>query len=277
MKYKILSAVIATALLSACSDSAKYDVKAYDPAVANMDGHYNCTDGSKGHAGGTNGLGIVQISAATPLNAPSTCKFTLIARSNAVDMSNGKPMAGVTYIIPKGMAESDTLVTASPLSTLLAKTLGDALYTEAAAVQLLIDLGLVTLTNNADVSIAEIMLDPEAAANKLSAAEKSKLLATAAVVSDVIKNTDSTDSAEDVTAAAKTLSETTLATYPAYPSNGTNDIFLTIPEALVNSTVAAPTTPVSGGDLPTPEVAEVQVVTPTGGTGGGGPDDGTGS
>lgn len=274
----MLSAVIATALLSACGNdgsSSTYDVKAFDPAVANMEVSYTCADGTSGTSGVTDGFGVAKVTGTTPNIVPETCEFTLVGGEDAIDMSNGKSMSGVTYVIPTGMASSGQLVTASPLSTLLAKTLNGAPYTEAAASQLLTDLGLDSLLT-ADVSIEQIFLDTEAAAEALPPAEKSKLLATTAVVSDtVVANPDAT--AETLTMTSKTVSDAVLVDYPEYPANdeGT-DIFLDVKETS-KDVVADPEAEV---DLPEEEIAVPQDPEnpPTGGTGGtgGGSNDSTG-
>lgn len=281
MKYKILSAVIATTLLSACggtssSSSDAHSVKAYDPAVANMNVKYDCTNSSGTASATTDANGIARVTAFAPAYEPETCKFTLVGRSNSVDMSNGKDMSGVTYIIPKGMAQAGQLVTASPLSTLLATTLGDAEYSDSAATQLLMDLGLDSLLTSG-VTISEVMLDPEAAAEKLPAAEKSKLLATTAVVSDVVTNAAPGTSAKELTDASAAIAKTTLDKYPKYPSNGSKDIYLVIDADTVAKAVDDPT-----ADVTLPPEKEAEPVdpedVPTGGTGGtgGGSDGGTG-
>jgi len=285
MKYKMLAAVIATALISGCgSDSGPqvvdaYEVKAYDPAVANMDFSFTCTGNVSGTSGVTNGYGVATTTNLVVALTPETCDFTFTGRSNSVDMSNGKSMSGVTYNIPKGMAVAGQLVTASPLSTLLYKKLDGAEYSDAAASQLLTDLGLGGL----GLTVAEIFLNTEASVGKLTGDNKSKLLATTAVVSDVVKNASSTASVTELTLAAKSIADATLDTYPLYPSStvdGTGaDIFLVIPKTTVDGAVADPTvTP----PLPTPEDAVVQDPdTPptggTGGTGGSGADEGTGA
>jgi hypothetical protein len=268
MKYKMLSAVIATALLSACGNdgSGSYDVKAFDPAVAGMEVSYSCADGSTGTASSlTDADGVAQLTANTPANLPGSCEFTLVGLSNAVDMSNGKSMKGVTYTIPMGMAQAGQLVTASPLSTLLAKTLGDAPYTEAAATTLLMALGLEDLLNTG-ASIADIFLDTEAAADKLPAEQKSKLLATTAVVSDTIV-ANPTATAAVLTTSSKTVSETVITKYPDYPNNASGTaIYLDVKEAS-KVVVADPDADV---ELPE-EVVAVPVPpedAPTGGTGG---------
>jgi len=278
MKYKMLSAVIATALLSACGNdgsSSSYDVKAFDPAVANMDVNYTCADGTSGTSGVTDGYGIAKVTANTPSIVPETCEFTLVGRSNAVDMSNGKSMAGVTYVIPTGMAVEGQLVTASPLSTLLAKKLDGAAYNAAAATQLLTDLGLDSLLT-AGATLEQIFLDTEAAANALPAAEKSKLLATTAVVSDTIV-ANPTATAETLTMTSKTVSDAVVADYPAYPADGSGkDIFLDVKETS-KAVVAAPTDPVVVPPAK-PAVPQDPTKPPTGGTGGtgGGSNDSTG-
>jgi hypothetical protein len=268
MKYKMLSAVIATALLSACGNDgsgSSYDVKAFDPAVANMDVNYTCADGTSGTSGVTDGFGVAKVTANTPSIVPETCEFTLVGRSNSVDMSNGKSMAGVTYLIPTGMAKAGQIVTASPLSTLLAKKLAGAPYNAAAASQLLTDLGLDSLVTNG-ATIEQIFLDTEAAAEALPTAEKAKLLATTAVVSDtVVANPDAT--AETLTMTSKTVSDAVLEDYPSYPADSSGElIFLDVKETS-KDVIAAPEAPVVVPPSK-PAVPQNPEKPPTGGTGG---------
>ncbi|WP_028865032.1 hypothetical protein [Psychromonas aquimarina] len=284
MKYKILSTLIASALLGGCFGSggeAVHNTQAFDPAVANMDVSYSCTDGTTGTAGVTDGYGKANISASTVVTAPETCSLLFVARTNSVDMSNGKSMTGVSYTVPKGMSVAGSLTTGTPLSTLIAKSLGDDPYTEAAATQVLTDLGLESLLNDG-VSLSDLLLNTEATAASLPAASKSKLLATTAVLSDTILNADTSATAAELSAAAEAISATVLTTYPLYPSStadGTGAaIFLEIPKSTVDASVADPTVTVT---LPDPETAvPVDPETPpTGGTGGtgGGSDDSTGA
>ncbi|WP_413700659.1 hypothetical protein ACLKMH_01915 [Psychromonas sp. KJ10-10] len=166
MKYKILSAVIATALLNGCGGSdPSTTVQAYDPAVANMSTSYVCADGSMGDAGLTDGYGNATITNNTFATNTSTCELTFVGGADAIDMSNGKSMAGVTYNVPRGMAVNGQKVAGSPTSTLLYKILGGADYDETTATQLLTDLGLGDLLNDG-VSLSELFLDPELASNK---------------------------------------------------------------------------------------------------------------
>ncbi|WP_019617212.1 hypothetical protein [Psychromonas ossibalaenae] len=284
MKYKILSTLIASALLGGCfgnDDRAVHNTQAFDPAVANMDVSYSCTDGTAGAAGVTDGYGKVNITPLTVVTTPETCSLLFVARSNSVDMSNGKSMAGVSYTVPKGMSVAGNLTTGTPLSTLIAKSLGDEPYTEAAATQVLTDLGLDSLLNDG-VSISDLLLNTEAVAASLPAASKSKLLATTAVLSDTILNADTSATAEELSAAAEAISATVLTTYPLYPSStadGTgDDIFLEIPKSTVDGAVADPEATVTLP--PAQEAVPVDPTTPpTGGTGGtgGGSDDSTGA
>ncbi|WP_413700660.1 hypothetical protein ACLKMH_01920 [Psychromonas sp. KJ10-10] len=75
----------------------------------------------------------------------------------------------------------------------------------------------------------------------MSATNKSKLLATTAVLSDVLKNAG-TATATELTLATKAIADETIATYPNYPadSSGTN-IFLEIPATTVAAAVSDPT------------------------------------
>ncbi len=273
MKYKILSTLIASALLGGCFGSgggSVHNTQAFDPAVANMDVSYSCTDGTAGSAGVTDGFGKVSISALTVVTTPGSCSFSFAARSNSVDMSNGKSMTGVNYTVPKGMSVAGSLTTGTPLSTLIAKSLGDDPYTEAAATQVLTDLGLESLLNEG-VSLSDLLLNTEAAAASLPAASKSLLLATTAVLSDTTKNAATSATAAELSAAAKAISATVLTTYPLYPSStadGTGAaIFLEIPKSTVDGAVADPEATVPLPD-PEPAVPVDPETPPTGGTGG---------
>jgi len=287
MKYKIISAVVATALLSGCDEDNDNTltptptpiltsiVQAYDPAVANMDAKYACEDGTTGYAGVTDGYGNVKVANDSFALNPENCDVTFEARDNSVDMSNNKSMAGVVYNIPRGMAIKGQKVTGSPLSTLLANTLAGSPYTEAAASKLLVDLDLDDLVNNG-ASLSELFLNPEVAAEKLTPAEKSQFLATTAIVSDVVKNADEGAKANELTAAAEAITVATLAEYPLYPSSSKTDpdaqpIYLEIPAALITKTVENPSIPVNINELPDPVDAEEPTNPPTGGTGPGTP------
>jgi hypothetical protein len=231
MKIKILAVAVAGMLLSSCSndDNGSFPAlktKAYDPAIQNMDASVSCEDGTT-ETGKTGFDGRADFTSITVISAPETCEFTYTGNADSVDVSNGKSMDGVTYIIPKGLAIRDAINTASPITTLIAKKLGGAPYTPEVATEVMIDLGLGELINNGTIDVTEFLLSTESVLNDLkedttSQAAFSQLSATTAVLSDVLKaNPDATpEETGSMAAASVTLTEKVLAANPAYPAGG---------------------------------------------------------
>ena len=205
MKYKILALAVAAVLVTGCSDSDsdndvhKMKIQAYDGPIANMDLSFTCGD-HKGTAAATDGEGNTYVTDGVASYSPETCVFTFVARANSIDMSNGKNMSGVTYKIPKGLAKFNTPVTASPITTLVANQLGDAVYTEAAGSAALVSLGLGDLVNDG-VSVNAILTDLHSVITKSTNVDDKALLAsTTAVLSDVLQHSPDLDPTEMSTA-----------------------------------------------------------------------------
>lgn len=294
MKMKILAAAVACSMLAACGGSdndnsvtpedASHSVMAYDPAVRGMNASYSCDNGTSGSAGTTDNDGIVKITNTTVVNTPDTCSFTFTGATGAVDMSNGKDMSKVSYKIPRGLAKAGSIVTASPLTTLIANKLGDAEYTESAAIEVLSELGL-DVTNSTGISVEQLLLNTEnVLETQLSNASLvAQVRATTAVLSDVLVVSPNAP-ADNVAQAAKKIANEVIKTYPNYPKSGSGDdeIYLdfTADTTVINDVVSNP-----GKDIviTLPEAKPSKPVDTTeppatGGTGGtGGEDNGGGT
>jgi len=214
MKYKILSAMVAGALLSACGESSNSSVsgddftaQAYDPAVAYMNFAQRCGSSSAFADSGESdyyGNAVTNI-----VGDPADCAFKFTGDGDSVDIVSGKSMDGVVYYVPKGLAEAGQPLTASPLTTALFEKLDGGVYTEEAATQLLTDLGLDNLVNEGS-SVLDIYRDTETVASNLSEASQAQLYATTGVLSDVLKNNPEGD-IDEIISTASSVSETVLA------------------------------------------------------------------
>lgn len=234
MKIKILAVAVAGILLSGCrnDDNGSFPalgVQAYDPAIQNMDASVSCEDGTT-ETRKTGFDGKANFTSLTVTSAPETCEFTFTGNADSVDVSNGKSMDGVTYIIPKGMASRDAAAnTASPITTLIAKKLGGAEYTPEVAAEVMVDLGLGELVNNGTIDVTEFLLNTESVMKDLETSSDpatqeafSKVAASTAVLSDVLKaNPDATpEEVDSMAAASVTLTEEVLDDNPGYPASG---------------------------------------------------------
>ncbi|CAH1568823.1 hypothetical protein [Vibrio owensii] len=297
MKIKLLTASVAAVLLAGCgSDSdpvvKTYSVQAYDPAVIDMKVTYTCGD-LTGEADEltTNYKGMVgqaRISHIDVVTAPHECEFVLSPTATSRDSSNGKPIT-TEYTIPQGLAQVDGLVTGSPFTTLIAGSLEEGeVYSPEVAEKVFSDLGIDI--NAIGVSVDELLLNTEQVVQELqdqgdddASAIATQLIATANVVSDVIKaNPDA--SPESVSVAAKAITEEVIAANPAYPLSETGDvIYVEIPAEDTQQVVGDVQDAIDAGtpvedikpDVPTipdPEVGEPiepeDPPTGTGGTGG---------
>jgi len=287
VKIKLIAVAVAGILLSGCNDEngevIGLSVQAFDPAVQYMTALAECDD-APSETSITGYDGNAKFLTLAPLSAPETCKFTFTGEigSGAVDVSNGKSMEGVTYTIPKGMAQAGSPVTASPMTTLIAKDLiasGNP-YSEEAARLVLVSLGLDSLISD-DLSVTELLSNTEAVLEELTttnSANASLLAATTSVLSDVLAE-DPTATATELAISASAIADEVLVSEPNYPTNSDGKVVTnTVTPADITSVVdqvkadpvAAPTvrpqvptegTPVKETDpKPTP---------PTGGTGGG--------
>ncbi len=290
MKIKLLAVAVAGILLSGCNDDNgplnSVGVQAFDPAVMNMTAKAVCADGTT-ETSKTDYYGNAKFFERTLQVSPETCSFTFTGGADAVDVSNGKSMDGVTYTIPVGLAQAGAPITASPLTTLIAKELNGAEYSEATATTVLTSLGLGSLLNNG-VSVTELLSNTEAVLEKLTTAGSSdagKLAATTAVLSDVL-TADPTASAEALTTTASTLSVNVIAANPDYPTSPTGDtVYVEFDDTLikdyvkdVEDKIADPSLPEPAAPAaPTPGAKPVPAPKPGTGTGGTQPGTGGGS
>jgi len=280
VKIKLIAVAVAGILLSGCNDDngevIGLSVQAFDPAIMNMTAKAEC-DGAPTETSITGYNGHAKFLTSAPLYAPGTCKFTFTGGVNAIDVSNSKSMTGVEYIIPKGMAQTGSSVTASPITTLIARELNGAEYTPAAATTVLTALGLGALVGslaNDGVDVAKLLSDTEAVLNNLSKksdpSDYQKLAATTSSLSEVLLH--STATVAEIGAATEAFAEETKTDFvPGTP------IVITITDTQVDSVVAVP------GDISTNKPTSVpgkKVEPPTtpcdnsstggtGGTGGG--------
>jgi hypothetical protein len=248
LKIKLLTASVAAVLLAGCggSDDSQpvvktYSVQAYDPAIIGMRVAYDCGGDIQGEADelttNYNGMvGYARISNADVVAAPQDCKFTFTPTDESVDASNGKRIT-TSYTIPKGLAQADVPVTGSPFTTLVAASLEEGeVYTPEVAEEVFADLGIDI--NESGVSVDELLRNTEAVVKDLeekgqdsadSKALASQLVATANVVSDVIKANPEA-SAKSVSVSAKAITEEVLVANPDYPKSETGDvIYVEIP------------------------------------------------
>ena len=298
MKIKLLTASVAAVLLAGCgSDSdpvvKTYSVQAYDPAVIDMKVTYTCGD-LTGEADEltTNYKGMVgqaRISHIDVVTAPHECEFVLSPTATSRDSSNGKPIT-TEYTIPQGLAQVDGLVTGSPFTTLIAGSLEEGeVYSPEVAEKVFSDLGIDI--NAIGVSVDELLLNTEQVVQDLqeqgddgASAIATQLIATANVVSDVIKANPEA-SPEAISVAAKAITEEVITANPDYPQSETGEvIFVTIPAEDTQKVVEEVKDAIEAGtpvedikpDVPTipdPEVGEpIEPEDPpgggTGGTGG---------
>ncbi len=137
LKYKILTACVAAALLAGCGDddgSSSFGLRAFDGAIMGMAGTYKCTtdDGTETTSGtmsATDYYGDTEISDLVVEADPSQCSFTFNATDGAIDVSNGKDMSDVSYSIPRGLLSSTTAsnaeTSASAIATAFSSMLTD--------------------------------------------------------------------------------------------------------------------------------------------------------
>ncbi|HDM8215618.1 putative periplasmic lipoprotein [Vibrio campbellii] len=297
MKIKLLTASVAAVLLAGCgSDSdpvvKTYSVQAYDPAVIGMKVEAVCggetyeaielTTNYKGM------VGQARFENLDVVDSPDQCEFILTHTDSSRDASNGKPIT-TDYAIPQGLAQVDGLVTGSPFTTLIASSLEDGeVYSPEVAEKVFSDLGIDI--NAIGVSVDELLLNTEKVVQDLQAQEDegasaiaTQLIATANVVSDVIKANPEA-SPESISVAAKAITEEVITANPDYPKSETGEvIYVTIPAEDTQKVVGDVQDAIDAGtptdeikpDVPTipePEVGEpiepVDPPTGTGGTGG---------
>ncbi|OBU38008.1 hypothetical protein [Photobacterium phosphoreum] len=288
MKIKLISTIIAGILVAGCGSDSDSDGKnpdshtlqAFDPAIINMTVKYDCGENKTGTlTSRTAHSGKVTTKDENITADPSACSFTFTGDENTKDVTNGKSMDEVTYTIPKGLAQKDQLVTASPLTTYLAKTLNGAPFTEAAANDALVDLGLDGLVNNARISdVTAIFSNIEAVIDALPSNSKDRgtILATTMVLSDTLKSLPPGTPIDEIATVTKKITASVTTEYPFYPAVGTEAptdevIYLDVKETATdvqNDPAADVKLPVKVPAEPVPEETK-PVPPPTGGTGGG--------
>jgi len=285
VKIKLIAVAVAGILLSGCNDDngevIGLSVQAFDPAIQYMTAVAEC-DNAPTETSITGFDGNAKFLTSAPLTAPETCKFTFTGGSTARDVSNGKSMDGVTYTIPKGMVQAGSPVTASPMTTLIAKELEatGGTYSEATATAVLTSLGLGDVLNNG-VDVTELLSNTEAVLEKLTTTNSgnaSLLAATTAVLSDVLKE-DPSATATELATSTSALADSVLVSEPNYPKNSSGEVVtITVTPTDINSVVddvkADPNTPPTVPPQAPTEGTPVKPTDPptggTGGTGGGG-------
>ncbi|MET2948894.1 hypothetical protein ABXV18_12375 [Vibrio owensii] len=298
MKIKLLTASVAAILLAGCgSDDSDptvktYSVQAYDPAIIGMKVEAIC--GGETYEAielTTNYEGMVgqaRFENLDVVNSPDECEFILTHTDSSRDASNGKPIT-TDYAIPKGLAQADGLVTGSPFTTLVAGSLAEGeIYSADVAEKVFADLGIDI--NDIGVSVDELLLNTEQVVQDLqeqgddaSSATATQLIATANVVSDVIKaNPDA--SPETISVSSKAITEEVITANPNYPNSETGEvIYVEIPAEDAQQVVGDVQDAIDAGTpaedikpdvppIPDPEVGEPiePEDPPGGGTGGAG-------
>lgn len=237
LKIKLLTASVAAVLLAGCgSDSdpvvKTYSVQAYDPAVIGMKVQavcggetYDAIENTTNYEGM---VGEARFENINVVNAPGDCAFVLTHTDESKDASNGKPITS-DYKIPQGLAQADLLVTGSPFTTLVSNSLKEGeIYSSDIAEKVFENLGIDI--NASGKTVDEILRDTESVVEGLqgeggNSALATKLVATANVVSDIIK-ANPTAAPEAVAVAAKSITEEVIAKNPHYPkaSAGSDEV-----------------------------------------------------
>lgn len=252
MKLSLLAIAVGSIILVGCNDSStdtisfSKDVRAFDGAVQGMTGQYDCDDGSNGTISATDYDGFSTIEDETFATSPETCSLTFNGTADAVDTSNGKSMSGVSYSVPKGLLQAGKEAAATPLTTIIAKVLGDDVYSEEVAKETLTKLGIdIDQLNNdgVQIDVLELLTDPETALNTLKASSPtvySEIMVTTVVLSDtLVAQGDKADVTVDQLAnVARRVSQAVLDEHPNYPENDNGDeIYVDLSEALEDDAV----------------------------------------
>ena len=268
-------------------------VQAYDGPVRGMIANYKCDDGSKGTAkNATDDDGYLSVKNGSSAYDPQNCDITFTGTPLAVDMENGRDMSGVEYTAPKGLFSNGGNATASPLTTLLHKKLGDRAYDESTASDILESLGLSDIANSG-VSIRDLLTKTESSVTKLKKSDPAKFSRLAAikmVLSDALAADVPLDKIAEVT---KKLSMALTTEYPHFPKTGANgdgkEIVVNLKDKLADPTFINTVETSSASDLfedagikgnvadATKPPRNDQSTGGTGGTGSGGASGGTGS
>lgn len=253
VKLSLLAIAVGSIILVGCNDSStdtisfSKDVRAFDGAVQGMTAQFDCIDGSGGAINGTTDYdGFITIENETFATNPETCSVTFNGTADAVDTSNGKSMSGVSYSVPKGLLQAGQEAAATPLTTIIAKVLGDDVYSEEVAKETLTKLGIdIDQLNNdgVQIDVLELLTDPETALNTLKASSPtvySEIMVTTVVLSDtLVAQGDKADVTVDQLAnVARRVSQAVLDEHPNYPENDNGDeIYVDLSEALEDDAV----------------------------------------
>ncbi|MBR9873124.1 MAG: excinuclease ATPase subunit [Vibrionaceae bacterium] len=252
MKLSLLAIAVGSIILVGCNDSStdtisfSKDVRAFDGAIQGMTGQYDCDDGSNGTISATNFDGFSSIEDETFATSPETCSLTFNKTDGAVDTSNGKDMSNVSYSVPKGLLQAGQEAAATPLTTIIAKVLGDDVYSEEVAKETLIKLGIdVDQLNNegVEINVIELLTDPETALTTLKESNPSvysEIMVTTVVLSDtLVAQGDKADVTVDQLAnVARRVSKAVLSEHPSYPqTKDGEEIYVDLSAALTDETV----------------------------------------
>lgn len=190
LKYKLITACITAAVLAGCgsdNSSPSIGVQAYDGAIMGIVGNFSCTNEEKGSISKTNYYGMGTASASVLGYSPQSCVFNFVPTVGAVDVTNGKPMDAVSLSIPKGLFVAGTTPVATPFTTLVAKALpSGAIYDESTATEVLTKVFGSSFLNNTGLSVSQVMTNLHTSLSSLSGTNKSTLLATSHVLTDIL-------------------------------------------------------------------------------------------
>ncbi|ANQ20341.1 excinuclease ATPase subunit [Vibrio natriegens] len=250
MKLSLLAIAVGSIILVGCNDSStdtisfSQDVRAFDGAVQGMTAQFDCIDGSGGAINGTTDYdGFITIENETFATSPEDCSVTFNKTPGAVDTSNGKDMSNVSYSVPKGLLQAGQKAAATPLTTIITKALGDDVYSEDDANDILIELGISVddlINDGADINIFELLTDPETALDVIKEANPlaySQVMVTTVVLSDTLA-AQGDKTVDQLAIVAKKLSESVLLEHPNYPENDNgDDIYVDLSEALEDDAV----------------------------------------
>lgn len=250
VKLSLLAIAVGSIILVGCNDSStdtisfSKDVRAFDGAVQGMTAQFDCTEGSGGAINGTTDYnGYITIENETFATSPEDCSVTFNKTPGAVDTSNGKDMSNVSYSVPKGLLQVGQEAAATPLTTIIAKALGDDVYSEDVAKETLTKLGFDfnDLSNKGvDINIFELLTDPETALDAIKEASPeaySQVMVTTVVLSDTLA-AQGDKTVDQLAIVAKTVSKAVLIEHPNYPENDNGDeIYVDLSEALEDDAV----------------------------------------
>jgi len=253
MKKNILAALIAGTFIVGCnsgSDKSSASIQGFDGPVQFADAVYDCGTES-GSLGQTDYDGLVSSTSFAINVTPELCEITITGNANSIDTSNGKLMPDIEYVIPRGLLEAGAPITASPLTTLIAKQIeADSsavppVVRDIAAVttDVVADLYGADFINNTGVTVLELARDMEGTIKKLKVSDPqnaSLVTATNHVVNDVLVYAKGkTLNIKSVVATSKSLVNKVIANNSEYPSTATGtDTFVTVEADVVESVYA---------------------------------------